>query len=73
MVSHQQVADTRYDDLYVVESLTEIKTLLRQALERSEDHEARIRSLEKAKWLIAGFSAAVGGTAGSLINSFFGA
>lgn len=55
---------------YIIESLVEIKTLLQGVLSKSEDHESRIRSLERAKWLIAGIAAAGGGTAGTLISQF---
>lgn len=37
------------------------------------DHEARLRKLERAMWMVAGVAAAGGGTAGGLISQLFGA
>lgn len=34
----------------------------------SADHELRIRSLEKSRWLAAGFAAAIGGSAGGVLS-----
>lgn len=57
------------NDRYIIESLAEIKTLLQGVLSKSEDHEIRIRSLERTKWLIAGLAATGGGTLGTLIST----
>lgn len=46
--------------------LTEISTKLDGALGQGVDHEARLRALEKSKWLAIGFAAAAGGLAGKL-------
>lgn len=52
--------------------LAEIKTLLASVTTRSEDHEARIRKLERALWMVAGAASAGGGTAGALITQVLG-
>lgn len=56
----------------VLEILAEIKADLRHALARGDDHEGRIRSLEQAKWRLAGFAAALGGGAGGLLYKLLG-
>jgi hypothetical protein len=48
--------------------LARIETKLDMALARSEDHEGRIRKLEKAVWLAAGFAAAGGGLIGTVVT-----
>jgi hypothetical protein len=39
---------------------------------RVSDHETRIRGLEHAKWLLVGFAAALGGSAGAVVSKFVG-
>jgi hypothetical protein len=48
--------------------LARIETKLDMALARSDDHEGRIRKLEKAVWLAAGFAAAGGGLIGTVVT-----
>lgn len=36
------------------------------------DHEARIRKIERAMWIVAGLAAAGGGTAGGFISQILG-
>jgi len=38
-----------------------------------QDHETRIRKIERAMWIVAGLAAAGGGTAGGLVSQIFGA
>lgn len=54
---------------FIIESLAEIKTLLQSIVHKTEDHELRLRSLERTKWLIAGLAAAGGGTIGSFLSN----
>jgi len=53
--------------------LVRIETKLDAYLPVQQDHELRIRALEKARWIIAGVAAAGGGAAGGVISSLFGA
>lgn len=39
---------------------------------RLQDHETRLRRVEKSVWVAAGFSAALGGTAGAVLAQFLG-
>jgi len=45
-------------------SLVRIETKLDMALGRVEDHEGRLRQIERAIWRAAGVAAAIGGTIG---------
>ena len=36
-----------------------------------DDHEARLRTLEKFKWQVAGAAAALGGATGAAVDKFF--
>jgi hypothetical protein len=45
----------------VLQRLARIEENSAAAVRRSTDHEDRIRSVERKQWLVAGFSAAVGG------------
>lgn len=53
--------------------LVRIETLLIGMATRDDDHETRIRRMEKILWLGMGFSAAVGSAAGSYMGSLGGA
>jgi hypothetical protein len=75
--------DMMTEDTSVLERLVRIETKLdiaRQAEdsrvkledERHGDHESRIRSLEKYRWLMAGAAAAGGGVVGQLIAPLIG-
>lgn len=57
------------NERHIIESLAEIKTLLQTVVSKSEDHEVRLRSLERAKWIVAGLAAAGGGTLGSIFSN----
>lgn len=56
----------------VNERLVRIETKLDQALAQHADHETRIRSLERAKWMAAGFAAAGGGIVGAIVSRLMG-
>ena len=56
------------------ELLVEIKTLLeRQTVPTLQDHEVRIRRLEKAVWVAAGIATALGSTIGTALGGVLGA
>lgn len=46
--------------------LVRIETLLEQIVSRDNDHETRIRKLEKIVWIGCGIAAAAGSAVGSL-------
>lgn len=50
-------------------TLGEIKADLKNALNRGDDHEARIRKLERIVWVAAGIAAASGGAVGAAATS----
>lgn len=52
--------------------LMRIETLLIGMATRDDDHETRIRRMEKILWIGMGFSAAVGSAAGSYIGNISG-
>lgn len=54
------------------ERLIRIEVKLDQALLIDNDHEARIRRLERALWTASGFAAAGGGIVGALISRVLG-
>lgn len=54
------------------ERLIRIEVKLDQALHIDNDHEARIRRLERALWTASGFAAAGGGVVGALISRIMG-
>ena len=56
----------------ILVTLAEIQKDLKNSLSRTDDHETRIRSLETAKWKLAGFAACLGGGAGGLLYKFLG-
>lgn len=51
-------------------TLMRVETKLDASLTRVDDHEARIRRLERAVWIAAGVAAASGGTVGAAAASF---
>lgn len=61
---------SQYETVLVL--LAEIRTDLKHALERTGDHETRIRALETARWKLAGFAAALGGAGGGVIFKLLG-
>lgn len=56
----------------ILVTLAEIQKDLKNALSKTDDHETRIRSLETAKWKLAGFASALGGGAGALLYKILG-
>lgn len=63
-------ASDPYNAVLVI--LTEMRTDLKHALARGEDHETRIRSLERSKWALAGFAAAIGTAGGTVASKIIG-
>lgn len=55
----------------VLDRLTRIETKLDVANGRVDDHETRLRKLERAVWLAAGFATAGGGVLGTLAQRLF--
>jgi len=56
----------------IIERLARIETKLDNAISRSDDHETRIRRLERALWLVTGAAAVGGGALGSIISKLVG-
>ncbi|UVK59039.1 tail needle protein [Microbacterium phage Cen1621] len=54
------------EDAALVSFLTRVEVKLDAVLTRGDDHESRIRSLERKVWLAAGFAAAAGGLLGNI-------
>jgi hypothetical protein len=54
------------------ERLVRIEVKLDQALIQHGDHETRIRRLERALWMAAGFAATAGGGVGALLTTVLG-
>ena len=50
--------------------LIRVETKLDTALTRVEDHETRIRKVERAVWIAAGVASAGGGGIGAIASSF---
>lgn len=48
--------------------LATISVKLDLLLAGKDDHEVRLRSLEQFKWILMGAAAAVGGTAGAIVD-----
>jgi hypothetical protein len=59
-------------DQEVLERLTRIETKLDAAISRGDDHEHRLRRLERAVWVATGAAAAVGGAVGSVAHHLVG-
>jgi len=57
---------TEMTDETIRDLLIEIRTKLEMALTQQADHEARLRALERSKWLAIGAAGAVGGLAGKI-------
>ncbi|HEX4816711.1 MAG TPA: hypothetical protein VFV66_28550 [Nonomuraea sp.] len=60
------------DEPLIIERLARIETKLDNAIGRADDHETRIRRLERALWLVTGAAAAVGGALGSIVQQVLG-
>lgn len=64
------------DEAVVAERLARIEVKLDHALtqhgEDLKDHEARIRRLERALWIAAGFATTAGGGIGALVSQLLG-
>lgn len=50
----------------ILVTLGVIETKLDQLLKSHDDHELRLRALEKARWIMVGAAAASGGVAGAI-------
>lgn len=61
------------DEREVLDRLVRIETKLDAQLTRSDDHETRLRRLERALWLATGAAAAAGGVVGSIASRLMGA
>lgn len=59
-------------DQEVLERLTRIETKLDAAISRGDDHEHRLRRLERAVWLATGAAAAMGGAVGAAAQRLVG-
>lgn len=57
----------------VLDRLVSIETKLDISISRVDDHEARIRRLERAVWIAAGAAAAGGGVVGSIVRQIMSA
>lgn len=55
-----------------IERLVRIETKLDMMVPTNADHEARIRSLEKYKWLLVGAAGALGGGVSTLLDLLSG-
>jgi hypothetical protein len=60
------------DVIALVERLVRIETKLDQSNRTHDDHEGRIRKLERALWIVAGAGLVGGGLAGQLAPYLFG-
>ncbi|AWY04859.1 hypothetical protein PBI_FLOOF_22 [Microbacterium phage Floof] len=54
------------EDAALVSFLTRVEVKLDAVLTRGDDHEARIRALERKVWLVAGAATVAGGLLGNL-------
>jgi hypothetical protein len=59
-------------DREVLDRLVRIETKIDSIIDRGDDHEKRIRRLERALWLAIGAAPAAGGTAGWLYQQLMG-
>jgi hypothetical protein len=60
------------DLVALIERLVRIETKLDQSNRTHDDHETRIRKLERALWLVAGAGLVGGGVAGQVVPHLFG-
>lgn len=60
------------DLVALLERLVRIETKLDLSNRTHDDHETRIRRLERTIWIATGFAAAAGGVAGQLAGHLFG-
>lgn len=56
----------------VLERLTRIEVKLDAQLARADDHETRIRRMERMLWLAAGAATAAGGVLGTIAQQIMG-
>ena len=56
----------------MAERLARIEVKLDAVLSKHDDHESRLRRLERALWVVTGFAAALGGGIGSVITKLLG-
>lgn len=65
--------ETMYRELQEVHrALDRLVGIVEPLARASDDHERRIRSLERTKWMVAGAAAALGGGLGSAVTTLFG-
>ena len=55
----------------VLDRLVSIETKLDIAISRVDDHESRVRRLERVVWIAAGAASAAGGVLGALARNLF--
>ncbi|MBX6382153.1 MAG: hypothetical protein IRZ07_04135 [Microbispora sp.] len=56
----------------VLERLTRIEVKLDAAISRADDHESRLRRLERAVWVATGAAAIAGGAIGEVLRQALG-
>jgi len=56
----------------VLERLTRIEVKLDTAINRTDDHESRLRRLERAVWVATGAAAIAGGAIGEVLRQALG-
>lgn len=59
-------------DIEVLERLTRIETKIDSIIDRGDDHEKRIRRLERALWVAAGAGVAGGAVVGNVARQIMG-
>lgn len=56
----------------ILERLAVIETKIDMSRSNADDHEQRIRALERFKYLMIGAAAAIGGGSGALVSKILG-
>lgn len=72
--THNSVTEMRGEVRKLTEVIPDHENRLRALEQREEnaDIEERLRSLERARWLVAGFAAGGGGLIGSILTKLLG-
>lgn len=65
-----EVASSSYSGERLVETLTRIEVKLDNSLTKIEDHESRLRAVERKLWIAMGAAGMVGGGVGQLVEVF---
>ncbi|MEU9888678.1 hypothetical protein [Sphaerisporangium sp. NPDC051011] len=63
---------TTTEDREVLDRLVRIETKLDMAINRGDDHETRLRKLERLVWIAAGAAATGGGVVGAIVRQAVG-